>query len=64
MPQQKPEITIDEEAAWILALVWMLWRREDLFPLPGIIKPQFLDCPAHSLVTILAELSLLVMSVK
>ncbi len=55
---------MEEEAVWALVLVWMLQRIEDLFPLPGIIKAQFLNCPAHSLVTILAALSQLVLSVK
>jgi len=35
-----------------------------LFSLTGTIKAQFLNNSAHSLVTILAELSQLVMSVK
>jgi hypothetical protein len=35
--------------------VWMLWRIENFSSLPGI-EPQFLCCPAFSLVTILTVL--------
>jgi hypothetical protein len=53
---------IEYEAGWILEPVWSFWRREKSV-VPGRI--QTLDCPAHSLVTILIMLSwLLSMSVR
>jgi hypothetical protein len=47
---------LDKEGGWASELVWALWRRGQSLLLLGI-KPWFIGCLAHSLVTIPATLS-------
>jgi len=33
-------VSIEQEAGWAPDLVWTFWRKNDLFPLPGIKSNQ------------------------
>jgi hypothetical protein len=48
----RTELTVptDQEAGWAAESVWMLWRRENLFPWLGI-DSQFFVFPACNICT-------------
>ena len=50
-PAPLPSVPIQQEAGWAPGPVWTFWRREKSHTLARIRTP---DCPARSLVTVLA----------
>jgi hypothetical protein len=55
-PRIEPPVPIGYEAGWNPKLVWTMWRRNNLFPLPEI-EPRFLGFLPCSLIAIPIQLS-------
>jgi hypothetical protein len=53
---EKPPLPVLYEAGWTLVSLWMLWRKENLQPLPGI-EPRLRGRTARRQVAIPTELS-------
>lgn len=57
LPLRKEQLVcVKYESGWAPELVWMFWKDINILVLPGI-NPQFLRCPAYSLVTIWTKLA-------
>ena len=50
-PKKEPPISIEYDVGWAPELIWILRKRENIIPVPGI-EPQILSYAARSLISI------------